>query len=68
MTELHHLIVDLRAHAHEVPEPIGKLMREAAAALDNCSGFVAIANDLRLTDEPLPPPFSPPKEQVDAHR
>lgn len=58
MTNLRHLITDLRAHAHEVPEDIGALMRQAAIALDTLAP---------LSDaEPQPAPFPPPKEQADA--
>lgn len=59
MTNLRHLIVDLRAHAHEVPEHIGALMRQAAAALDG----------IELSDAlPQPAPFPPPQEQAHAQR
>lgn len=56
MTNLRHLIVDLRAHAHEVPEHIGALMRKAAAARDGCE----------IDAEPQPAPFPPPSEKADA--
>lgn len=47
-----HLVQDLRAHAHEAPEHIGKLMREAAAELES----TAPAADV----QPQPPPFLAP--------
>lgn len=47
-----HLVQDLRAHAHEVPDHIGRLMRAAAAELEGGAG----AADFR----PQPPPFLAP--------
>lgn len=68
MTDLAHLIQDLRAHAHEAPEHIRELMRSAATALDNCAGYVVVGNDMRLTDGPVAAPFPPPSEEAHADR
>lgn len=59
MSNLRHLSVDLRAHAHEVPKHIGAMMRQAAAVIDS----------IELSDAlPQPAPFPPPQEQAHAQR
>lgn len=71
MSDVRHLVQDLRAHAHEVPAHIGKVMREAAAELEQ-RAVASIADvatrlsgkhrrpSLDLDAAVLPPPFPPP--------
>jgi hypothetical protein len=55
MTPLEHLAQDLRAHAHEVPDRIGTLMRQAAVVCDDHA-----AMRFSASDTVLPPPIPPP--------
>jgi hypothetical protein len=54
VTDLPHLIQDLRAHAHEVKPHIGAVMRNAARELERRQSLA--------DDEVVPPPFPPPGE------
>lgn len=59
MRQLEHLVQDLRANAHRVPEDIRPLIRQAAATLEQNLVTISCALDLAV----LPAPFPPPAEQ-----
>lgn len=58
MTEINHLVQDLRANAHRCPEDLRPMIRDAASALERAAGFAAFGAEL----EPgtIAPPFPPP--------
>lgn len=58
MTPLEHLAQDLRAHAHEVPDHIGTLMRQAAVVCDDHAAMRFSTSG--TIDTVLAPPFPPP--------
>jgi hypothetical protein len=55
MSELRHLVQDLRANAHRCPEDLRPLIRQAATELE----LRSFNSDAAV----LPPPFSPPHEK-----
>jgi hypothetical protein len=59
MTDVRELAQDLRAHAHEVPAHIGKIMRDAALVFDRYKNLLATAEageEAAVRPVPIPPP------------
>lgn len=61
MSDLAHLVQDLRAETHRVPDDIAQLMRRAAAELERRE---IPLNDFNPAPAPFPPPADDPAARV----
>jgi hypothetical protein len=61
MSEISHLVQDLRASAHRCPEDLRPMIRQAAAELEQRAGLIPIA-DFTPRSAPIPPPGPDPRK------
>jgi hypothetical protein len=58
LSDILHIIQDLRADAHRVPPDVAATMREAAQVLDRYKHFLKLAGDDGVVrGAPIPPPL-----------